>query len=518
MKHIFLYGPPGSGKSTIGRILARRLKLEFLDLDAHLEQSQSSSIAQIMARAGEAGFREMESLALEQAIRTRPAVIALGGGALLRAENRSRVEANGIVVCLSAAIETLQERIRGDGGHRPLLAVDPAERLGTLLEARANHYGSFGLSIPTDGLGPEELAWLAQVKIGRFRLRGMGAGYDVIVRSEGLDGLAGLMSSEQLAGTAALVSDENVGPHYGPPLMIALGKSGCTARLIKVPAGESAKTLETVGALWNAFLEAGLDRQSTVLALGGGVVGDLAGFAASTFMRGVAWAGLPTSLLAMVDASLGGKTGFDLPQGKNLIGSFHAPALVLADPSTLATLPEEELRAGLAEVVKHGVIADPGLFTLCAAGIGAVKSHLPEIIRRGIAVKVKIIEADPYERGRRAALNFGHTVGHALEKVSGYGIRHGEAVAIGMVCEARLAERLGVAEKGLSEQIAQTLAGLGLPVEVPAQLRRVDVVDAMRVDKKSREGLARFALPEAIGRVQTGITLQDLDEVFAEAK
>jgi len=517
MNHIFLYGPPGSGKSTVGRILARQLELEFLDLDAQVEQSQSSSIAQIMAREGEAGFREMESLALGQAIQRKPAVIALGGGALLRAENRVRAESNGAVVCLSALEGTLRERIRVDGNQRPLLAGDPGEKLGALLEARGAHYESFELGVPTDGRGPEQIAWLAQVKIGRFRVRGMGTAYDVIVRSGGLQELVGLMSGDQLAGTAALVSDENVGPLYGPFLVSSLNQAGCTARLIKVPAGEAAKTLETVGALWDGFLEAGLDRQSNILALGGGVVGDLAGFAASAYMRGIPWIGLPTSLLAMVDASLGGKTGFDLPQGKNLIGSFHAPALVLADPSSLATLPEEELRAGLAEVVKHGVIADPGLFDLCAAGMDAVKLRLPEIIRRGIAVKVRIVEADPFERGGRAALNFGHTVGHGLEKASGYGIRHGEAVAIGMVCEARLAEKLGVASEGLSQKITQTLAGLGLPVEIPAQLRRAEIIEAMRVDKKSRAGLVRFSLPEALGRMQTGITLQNLDEVFAEA-
>lgn len=513
MKHIFLYGPPGVGKSTAGRILADRLELEFLDLDVHIEQSQSSSIAQIMASHGEGGFRELESLALERTVLWKPAVIALGGGALLRAENRGRAESNGDVVCLSASETALSERLGADGDGRPLLAGEAGEKLAALLAARASHYASFELRVQTDGLGPEQVAWRIQQALGRFRARGMGAGYDVIVRPGGLQAVADFAPD----GTAALVSDDNVGPRYAPRLAAALREAGCAAQLITIPAGETAKTLETVAMLWNGFLEAGLDRQGTVLALGGGVVGDLAGFAASTYMRGIPWIGLPTSLLAMVDASLGGKTGFDLPHGKNLIGSFHPPSLVIVDPATLDTLPMAELRSGLAEVVKHGVIADPGLFDLCAAGIEAVKSQLPEIIRRAIAVKLQIVEADPYERGPRAALNFGHTVGHAVEKASGYSLRHGEAVAIGMVCEAGLAERLGLAEKGLADQIGRALQGLGLPTAIPAQMSRAEILSVMQVDKKSRAGQVRFALPESLGRVRTGITLQDLNEIFAEA-
>jgi 3-dehydroquinate synthetase len=216
----------------------------------------------------------------------------------------------------------------------------------------------------------------------------------------------------------------------------------------------------------------------------------------------------------MVDASLGGKTGVDLPEGKNLIGAFHPPALVLADPNTLATLPEAELRSGLAEVVKHGIISDPGLFELCAAGYESVRSDLAGIVRRAMAVKVAVIETDPYERGIRAALNLGHTVGHAVELVSGFRLRHGEAIAIGTVVEARLAERLGKAQAGLSEQIAVTFAGLGLPTGIPPELAREAIIEAMKVDKKKASGVVRFALPVAIGKVEVGVAVEDLSLIF----
>ncbi|MEW5830279.1 MAG: 3-dehydroquinate synthase, partial [Chloroflexota bacterium] len=300
----------------------------------------------------------------------------------------------------------------------------------------------------------------------------------------------------------------------GERVLDSLKSAGYAASQIAIPAGEAHKTVETVTALWRAALEAGLDRKSTVLALGGGVVGDLAGFAAATFMRGVNWTAVPTTLLAMADASLGGKTGFDLPQGKNLVGAFHPPRLVLADPETLSTLPERELRAGLAEIVKHGVIADPELFELCAGGWERVKSRLPEIVRRGMGVKVKIIEADPYEQGIRAALNFGHTVGHALELVSGFRLLHGEAVAVGMVAEARLAENLTVASHGLSESLAETLSSLGLPVEIPPDLGRAELIRAMRVDKKKAAGVVRFALPARIGEVKVEVEVRDLEEAI----
>jgi 3-dehydroquinate synthase len=302
-----------------------------------------------------------------------------------------------------------------------------------------------------------------------------------------------------------LVSDENVGAIYTGPASESLFRAGFSTRTVLIPAGEQYKTIDTVIRLWEGFLEAGLERGGPVVALGGGVVGDLAGFAAATYQRGVPWIGLPTSLLAMADASLGGKTGADLPQGKNLIGAFHPPQLVLADPQALSSLPDGELRSGMAEVVKAGIIGDPQLFALCARGWEAVEADWVGVVRRAVAVKIAAIQADPYEKGRRAALNLGHTFGHALETVTGYRIRHGEAVSIGMVLAARLSERLGLAQPGLAEVISAALTDLGLPVKIPDGVDLGAMDTAMRVDKKRARGITRFVLPRAIGDVVVGV-------------
>jgi 3-dehydroquinate synthase len=271
--------------------------------------------------------------------------------------------------------------------------------------------------------------------------------------------------------------------------------------------------LETINQLWHGFVEAGLDRKSTVIALGGGVTGDMAGFAASTYMRGINWIGVPTTLLSMVDSSLGGKTGFDLPEGKNLIGAFYPPKLVLADPQMLNTLPEAELISGMGEVVKHGIISDPELFNLCLRGLDWVKDNLEEVVKRAMAVKIKVIEDDPYEKGFRAALNLGHTVGHAVELVSKFELRHGEAIAIGMVTEAQYAARVGLATVGLVEAVTESLKALGLPVHIPENMPRGEIIRAMRMDKKKNAKAIRFALPVEIGHVEL-VDVMDLEEVM----
>lgn len=511
--HIFLYGPSGSGKSTVGKLLAQALNLPFLDLDAEIESVAGQTIPQIMAGQGESAFRDAETDALQKVVLGADKVIALGGGALLRDENRALAETTGQVVLLNADLLTLVARLSQDENERPLLAGELEAKLAALLERRREHYASFPLRVDTSK-SLEQVSWDIQRLLGRYHLRGMGTEYDVIVQEGGIDLLGELLQSRKLSGPVLLVSDTNVGPLYGERVLDSLQTKGYTASQLVIPAGESHKNLETITSLWRGCLEAGLDRKSAVVALGGGVVGDMAGFAASTFMRGCNWVCAPTTLLSMVDASIGGKTGFDLPEGKNLVGAFYPPRLVLADPETLSTLPERELRAGLAEVVKHGVIADPELFDLCAQGWETVNARLPEIVRRGMAVKVKVIAEDPYEKGVRAGLNLGHTIGHAVELVSGFSLLHGEAVAIGMVAEARLAERLTIAGPGLSDAIAESLIGLGLPVEIPEDLDRAELIRAMRVDKKKAQGVIRFALPVSIGEVKVGVEIKDLEETL----
>lgn len=500
MTHIFLYGPPGTGKSTIGKKLAGNLMLPFIDLDRVIETNAGISIPQIMEQQGEPAFRDLESAALKNLLNEKESVVALGGGALLRDENQAFAENNGKVILLMAELPTLLERLHNDSGKRPLLAGNLSTKLSSLLAKRREHYNNFPLCIRIDGKSAKENAHQVQVILGRHHLSAMGE-YDAVVQNGGVEQLGEMLKSRGMQNPI-IVTDENVAKFHAEKVVVSFRSSGFDPKVLIVPAGEAFKNLETISQLWHGFLEAGLDRKSTVIALGGGVIEDMAGFAASTYMRGIVWVGLPTTLLSMVDASLGGKTGFDLPEGKNLIGSFYPPKLVLADPKLLETLPEPELISGMAEVVKHGIISDPELFNLCVRGLGFVKSNLVEIVKRAMAVKVKVIEDDPYEKGFRAALNLGHTVGHAVELVSKFRLRHGEAVAIGMVAEAKLAERLTVASPGLSDAIARSLSAIGLPVNIPLDLPREELIRAMKMDKKKSKDVVRFALPVEIGKVE----------------
>jgi 3-dehydroquinate synthase len=501
MTHIFLYGPSGTGKSTIGKILAQKFKLPFIDIDRIIETNAGMSIPEIMDGQGEPAFRDLESSALMHLINESESIVALGGGALLRDENRAFAESHGKVILLMSDVETLFQRLNESSSKRPLLSGDLREKLTSMLEKRGAHYSSFSLIVHVDGNPVEQNAHKVQVALGRHHLSAMGE-YDVIV---------GHVVNLSYANSI-IVTDENVAKHHLEKIRQAIGAD---AKSIVIPAGEEHKNLETVSSLWKAFLENGLDRKSTVIALGGGVIGDMSGFAAATYMRGIDWIGIPTTLLSMVDASLGGKTGFDLPEGKNLIGSFHPPKLVLADPSLLLTLPERELVSGMAEVVKHGIISDPELFELCSRGMDWVRANLEEIVKRAIAVKIKVIEDDPYEKGFRAALNLGHTVGHAVELVSKFELRHGEAIAIGTVVEAKYAEQIDIAEKGLADKIAGTLSALGLPTQIPDEMPRERIIGAMRVDKKKNAKAIRFALPAKIGKVEL-VDVSDLESVISE--
>ena len=516
MKHIFLYGPPGTGKSTIGKLLAQRLNLTFIDLDRVIEAKAGMTIPQIMEQQGEMAFRNLETAALKsltppplpqgEGQGVRESIIALGGGALLREENRTLAESQGDVLLLQAEIETILKRLNESPSKRPLLAGDMRDKLTTLLARRSEHYASFPLRVAVTDQPAEDNARQVQIVLGRHHLSAMGE-YDVIVNS--VERVANSLDGN------LIVTDANIAPHHLAKIQHALGRD---VPAVILPAGEEHKNLDTVSRLWKAFLENGLDRKNTVIALGGGVISDLTGFAAATYMRGINWLCIPTTLLSMVDASIGGKTGFDLPEGKNLIGSFHPPRLVLADPSLLLTLPDRELRSGMAEVVKHGILSDPHLFAMCQRGMDWVEANLEDVVKHAMAVKIQVIEEDPYEKGIRAALNLGHTVGHAVELVSQFKLSHGESVAIGMVVEAAYAARVGITSPGVVEAIESTLSNLGLPTRIPADMPREKIIQAMRVDKKKTAGAIRFALPVEIGRVEL-VDVDDLESVIAsEAK
>ena len=331
------------------------------------------------------------------------------------------------------------------------------------------------------------------------------ASYDVVVGRGILPELPALLRDRCPAHQYAVVTDSHVGALYGKRVLSLLADAGLSARLVTFPAGEWNKVRETWTDLTDRLLAAHLGRDGAVVGLGGGVAGDLAGFVAATLHRGIPYAQVPTTVLAMVDASIGGKTGVDTPAGKNLIGAFHQPRFVLADIELLSTLPKNQIASGLAEAVKHGVIADAAY----AAEIGAsAKSCLSRsldaleaAVTTSVRIKSAVVSSDAAESGRRQILNFGHTVGHALEARTGYSLLHGEAVAVGMAVEAWLAEDCGAAQRGTQRGVLALLEQCDLPCTVPAVVSTQDLIESMQHDKKVRAGVVRFALPCAIGRM-----------------
>lgn len=334
-------------------------------------------------------------------------------------------------------------------------------------------------------------------------------GYPIIVAADALSLLGRLASEHAPAHQYAVVTDENVAPHYLGRVRDALTGLAAPERVhtVVVPAGESEKTRERWSDITDTLLAAGCARDTAIVALGGGVIGDLAGFVAATYMRGIPVIQVPTTLLAMVDASVGGKTAVDTPAGKNTVGAFHPPRLVLIDPSTLASLPMRELRAGFAEVIKHGVIADAAELDRVSMLVPELSanplkpSRLESLIERSVRIKAGVVAADEREVGLRKVLNFGHTIGHGIEAASDYTLLHGEAIAIGMVAEARLAERVGVAEPGTATAVEHAVIGSGLPTRVPHGMATERVLALMQSDKKRRRGTLEYSLPKRVGEM-----------------
>lgn len=502
---LFLYGPPATGKSTCAQNLAVALGKVALDLDTLVEQNIGMSIPNYVAQAGAEAFRDVETQTLEKLCHDRPnAVVALGGGSLLRPQNRAMAEACGPIACIHTPPEALAKRVERKAGSRPF--SKNADALLKTVAERKEHYDSFPLRVDVNGKQNPQDVWPKVLAVfGRYIVSGMSQPYPVVVAPHAISELPRILSKlENKPRHLLLVGDSNTLPLYGKTVMDTLGQEiPCHT----IPAGEAHKTLASVQAIWESMQRAGLERSDVVIALGGGVTGDLTGFAASTWLRGIRWINLPTTLLAMVDAGVGGKTGADLPSGKNLIGAFHPPCAVLSDTTTLATLPEREIRCGLAETYKHAIINDPGLVETLRtfdADRGDI-DYLTRLVIRSVGVKVRTILEDPFERtGRRAALNLGHTIGHAVEAASGFTIAHGEAVSIGTVAAARISEALKLAPAGLAKTVATDLAALGLPTEIPAGYDPDVLMNYLLNDKKKAGGVVRFALPHAIGTVKTG--------------
>ena len=501
--NLILAGPPGTGKTTLGRLCAEFLGYTLVDTDEEITKRTGKSITEIFSTQGEAIFREMESNILAEITQYKNSVISLGGGTLLSDTNKSIAKDHGVLICLRASESNIKTRL-ANNDERPLLQSNKenSSSIGVLLSQRKRHYDSFDLQLMTDDTNPDVLAKhiVDELMPWKHTVKTNTGGYPLILGVKALTYLTSMLNNHGLPKPNLIISDTNIAPLWSNKLGQQL-----SIPVLSIPDGESQKTLETVHNIYDQFLLHDLDRSSIVLVIGGGVVGDITGFAAATYMRGIRWVNIPTTLLSMIDASIGGKVGVDLPQGKNMIGAFHPPEMVLADPETLTTLPENEYKAGLAEVIKHGIIADAKLFSLVNS------KSLPlsrDLLQKALEVKINIIQQDPFERNERAKLNLGHTIGHGVEAASNYRLRHGEAIAIGLYGEALLAEQIGIADSGIASKIEKKLTSLGLPTKCPG-LSVLQIKQLMSSDKKKKSGNLYFTLPTSIGAVEYGIQVED---------
>jgi shikimate kinase / 3-dehydroquinate synthase len=519
-----LTGFMGSGKTTVGRIVARTLGVPWIDLDEAVVGRAGKRVDRIFAESGEGAFRELErSVALEIFSRTDPVIVSTGGGTLADGVVRDRARAWGRVIALHVSPEMAVERVARSGETRPLLqGDDPVGRAREVLATRSGVYGLADGAVQTDRRTPEGVAAeVCAILEGRAVAVSLGPrGYPVYVGRGLLAQVPRLVLEAGLgARGAALVCDRAVARRYGGPLVRALDRTHRhVVRVVQAP-GDRHKNLRSASRIYDRVLQAGLERSSPVLALGGGVVSDLAGFVAATLFRGVPFVPIPTTLLAQADASVGGKVGVNHTRGKNLLGAFHQPRLVVADLDTLRTLPARELRAGLAEVVKCGVIRDPRILDLLDAAPSPLAAGgfevLEEPLRRAIEVKARVVARDERESGERRVLNFGHTLGHALEAAARYeGLLHGEAVSIGMVAALRIGHERGITPAPLVERVTRLLRCLGLPVELDPVLGK-KAVPFLGLDKKIEAGAIRFVLVSEAGRTEeVGLTPTDLARVL----
>ncbi len=501
---VVLVGPPGAGKTTVGRLVAGRLGVSFRDTDADVEAAAGVPVPDIFVDRGEAEFRRLEAAAVSAALTGHDGVVSVGGGAVLDPATRAAL-AGLRVVFLDVGVKDAASRV-GFNRDRPLLLGNPRAQWLRLMEARRPLYEAVAVAtVATDGRTPEEVAAdVVRVLAGEAPTRiavGSGPGsYDVLVGTGLLDELPGLLGPRALR--VAVVHPQVLAARAAQ-LVDRLAAAGYRPLALPVPDGEAAKDVRVAAQLWSALGTAGFTRSDAVVSLGGGATTDLAGFVAATWLRGVAVVHVPTTLLGMVDAAVGGKTGIDTAEGKNLVGAFHQPAGVLCDLDQLAGLPAADYAGGLAEVVKAGFIADPVILELVesdpVAAADPAGPHTRELVERAVRVKAAVVSADLREAGPREMLNYGHTLGHAIEKVEQYRWRHGAAVSVGMVFAAELARLAGRLPPPVVDRHRDVLASVGLPVAYRGD-RWPQLQDAMRVDKKSRGDTLRFVVLDGIGQ------------------
>lgn len=524
---IFLTGMMGAGKTCVGRRLAQALGWGFVDLDEAIEAQSGQSVASIFAREGEDGFRQLEQrqlLALldgpDQA--NKHLVVALGGGTYVQKGVSERLRERGPTVLLEVPVETLVERALGQGlDRRPLVAqIDPGGALRRLWNERSAAYRQADVTVDADAPPAEVVARIltsvgSQTGMAPWRAMKVSLGqrsYPIWIDSGGAGAVAGLIrlrieTTGQVPGRVMVVTDTRVAGLHLKELVKALEAQGdWSINTIVVPEGEGAKSVEHLSRVWTQLLEAGVTRRDVVVAFGGGVVGDLAGFAAATIMRGVRLIQVPTTVLAQVDSSVGGKTGINHPRGKNLIGAFYQPIGVVMGQRLLKTLEPRQTSSGLAEVVKYAVLDGEPLLEMLEANAEALVAApwgAMDLVARCCAIKARIVAQDEREAGIRATLNLGHTFGHAIEAMEDFkGVTHGEAVGLGMVLAARAAHRWLDAPPGLEVRLTQLLERLNLPTDVSKYLAEAGpMAKLMQLDKKATSDAVVFILPVTVGKV-----------------
>ncbi len=522
--NIFLVGLMGAGKTTIGRLLARRLDMTFIDSDHEIEARTGATIPWIFEIEGEASFRRREADVIRELTAQNGIVLATGGGAVLDPASRALLAERGTVIYLRASVSSILQRTAHDK-NRPLLqTADPRRKLEDLTAQREPLYREIAdMVIDTGRPNVQSMVQtiLDQLAVDAGRERAnakttmneqacISLNVELGDRSYPIAIGRGLLDDSSLlnrhiggSGKVAIVTNTTVAPLYLDKIAGPLRAAGREVVPIILRDGEEYKTWESLNEVFDALLANKCDRKTTLVALGGGVVGDMTGFAAATYMRGVPFVQIPTTLLAQVDSSVGGKTGINHPLGKNMIGAFYQPRAVIADTATLDTLPDRELSAGLAEVIKHGAILDAGFFDWIEANIVKLvaRDHaaLAHAIARSCEIKADVVARDEREGGLRAVLNFGHTFGHAIEAGMGYGAwLHGEAVGCGMVMAADLSRRLGLIDAAAMERVRNLVEAAGLPSVAP-DLGFERWIELMEVDKKNEGGAIKFILLKPLG-------------------
>jgi shikimate kinase / 3-dehydroquinate synthase len=533
--NIILVGMMGAGKTTVGKLLARQLGKTFIDSDEEIQRRTGVTIPHIFDVEGEAGFRTRESGVIQELLKQDNIVLSTGGGAIISPQNRAMMKQDGLVVYLKSSVHDLWQRTRHDH-NRPLLQTDnPRARLQELHDLRDPLYtDAADIIIPTGKQSVQILLERLQHKLEEMKrtngsekiMQTLNVGlaersYPIHIGSSLLDRVE-LLLPHIPHKRAVIVSNTTVAPLYLQQLSEGLVSNGVQVQSIILPDGEQYKSSESLNVIYDALLSARCERSTPLIALGGGVIGDITGFAAATYLRGVPFIQIPTTLLAQVDSSVGGKTGINHPLGKNMIGAFYQPRVVLADTTTLNTLPDKELRAGIAEVIKYGLIRDLPFLEWLEANVDKLLARdtaaLQYAIARSCQNKADVVGADERESGERALLNLGHTFGHAIENGMGYGVwLHGEGVAAGTIMATDLSQRLGWLRTEDVMRVRKLFESAGLPVAGP-RLGAEKYLQLMGLDKKVADGKIRFVLLKSLGNaVMTGDVPQALLEQTLEA-